>query len=69
MKNNRVYRKDGELVVQFKFENTSSMLDMEEQIESLLEAVEEPISKLEKISIKSQLLAAFKDINKGVRYD
>jgi len=65
MENNRVYRKDGELIVQFEFKNTSSMLDMEEQIESLLEAVEGPISKLEKINIRSQLFAAFKDINKG----
>ncbi len=65
MKNNKVYRKDGKLVVQFKFEHTSSMLDMEEQIEELLGAIEEPISQQEKISIKSQLLGAIKDINKG----
>jgi len=64
MKNNKVYRKDGELIVQFQFEHTSSMLDMEEQIEALLGAIEEPISKLEQMSIRSQLLSAFKDVKK-----
>ncbi len=64
MKNNTAYRKDGELVVQFKFKHTSSMLDLEEQIENLLEAIEEPISNLEKMSIRSQLLDAFKNMNK-----
>ncbi len=72
MKNNKVYRKDGELVVQFKFDNTSSMLDMENQIEESLKTIEESISELEKKRITSELLASFKDINKkkgGSRYD
>ncbi len=58
MKKNRVYRKDGELVVQFEFTKSSSMLEMEEQIEDLLNSIDEPVSELEKMRIKTQLLNA-----------
>jgi hypothetical protein len=58
MKENRAYKKDGQLVVQFTFVKGSSLFEMEEQIESLLASIEGPVSEAEKQSIKAQLLEA-----------
>jgi hypothetical protein len=66
MKKNRAYKKDGKLVVQFTFSKGSSLIEMEEQIESLLASIDESVSQPEKQSIKAQLLAAIgSELHKG----
>lgn len=64
MKENKVYKKDGELVVQFTFTKGSSMFEMEEQIQFLLDSVDESISELEKQSVRTQLLDAINNESK-----
>lgn len=66
MKENRVYKKDGKLVVQFTFTEGSSLFEMEEQIEFLLASIDASVSESEKQSIKSQLLEAIGgELHKG----
>jgi hypothetical protein len=60
-KENRIYKKDGRLVIQFTFRKDSTMLEMEHEIESLIDSIDEPVSMLEKKRIRSQLLDAAKD--------
>ena len=48
MKENRAYKKDGKLVVQFTFTKGSSLIEMEEQIESFLASIDESVSEPEK---------------------
>ena len=61
MTTNKVYRKNGDLTVQFTFKKNSSMLEMEEQIESFLYAIDEDVSVTEKNNIRIQLLQALKE--------
>jgi hypothetical protein len=66
MKENRACKKDGKLVVQFTFTKGSSLIEMEEQIESLLASIDEAVSEPEKQTIKVQLLEAIgSDPHKG----
>jgi hypothetical protein len=60
MKENKVYKKDGKLVVQFTFTKGSSMVDMEEQIESLIASIDGSVSEPEKQTIKTQLQDAIR---------
>jgi hypothetical protein len=62
MKQNRAYKKDGKLVVQFTFMKGSSLIEMEQQIESLLASIDESVSEPEKQSIKAQLLEATRSV-------
>jgi len=60
-KGNKVYKKDGELVVEFTFTKNSSMLEMENQIDALIDSIDDAVSESEKHSIKAQLLNAIRD--------
>jgi hypothetical protein len=40
-KENKVYRKNGELVIEFTFTKDSSMLEMENQIDALIDSIDE----------------------------
>jgi len=60
-KKNRVYKKDGKLVIQFTFKKDSTMLEMEHEIESLIDSIGEFVSGPEKQSIKAQLLDAIEN--------
>jgi hypothetical protein len=63
-KENRVYKQDGKLVIEFTFRKDSTMLEMENEIESLIDSIDESLSELEKQSIKTQLLDARKNSSK-----
>lgn len=60
-KGNKVYKKDGKLVVELTFTKSSSMLEMENQIDALIESIDDAVSESEKHSIKAQLLNAIRD--------
>lgn len=60
-KENKLYRKDGELVIEFTFTKDSSMLEMENQIDALIDSIDDTVSEPEKYGIKAQLLEAIKD--------
>ena len=60
-KENKVYRKNGELVIEFTFTKDSSMLEMENQIDALIDSIDETVSEPEKHGIKAQLLEAIND--------
>jgi hypothetical protein len=60
-KENKLYRKDGELVIEFTFTKDSSMLEMENQIDALIDSIDDTVSEPEKHGIKAQLLEAIKD--------
>jgi len=64
MGKNKIIREDGKLTVQFEFDKTLSMLEMEEQIESFLSSLTEDFLEPEKNSIRLQLLNALKDTYK-----
>jgi hypothetical protein len=55
MKKNRAYKKDGKLVVQFTFSKGLSLIEMEEQIESLLASIDESVSEPEKPKHQSSI--------------
>ena len=60
-KENRVYKKDGKLVIQFTFRKDATMPEMEHEIESLIDSIDESVSGLEKQSVKAQLLDTIKN--------
>ena len=60
-KENRIYKKDGRLIIQFTFRKDSTMLEMEQEIESLIDSIDESVSMLEKQRIRTQLLDAVKN--------
>ena len=60
-KENKVYKKDGELVVEFTFTKDSTMLEMENQIDALINSIDDTVSKSDKHRVKAQLLDAIKD--------
>lgn len=60
-KENKVYRKDGKLVIEFTFTKDSTMLEMENQIDGLINSIDDAVSESEKDRIKAQLLEAIKD--------
>jgi len=60
-KENKVYKKNGELVVEFTFTKDSTMLEMENQIDALINSIDDTVSKSDKHRVKAQLLDAIKD--------
>jgi len=60
-KANRVYKTDDKLVIEFTFRKDSTMLEMEHEIQSLIDSIDESVSGLERQSIKAQLLDAIKN--------
>jgi hypothetical protein len=60
-KENRVYRKEGELVIEFTFTKDSTMLEMEAQIDALIDSIDDAVSEADRYGIKAQLLEAIKD--------
>lgn len=60
-KENKVYKKDGQLVVEFTFKKDSTMLEMENQIDALIDSIDDVVSESDKHSIKAQLLNAIRD--------
>jgi hypothetical protein len=58
---NKFFKRDGKLTVHFTFRRDSSMLEMEQQIESLLASIGDAASEAEKRSIQAQLLDAIKN--------
>jgi len=60
-KENKVYRKNGELVIELTFAKDSSMLEMENQIDALIDSIDDAVSEPEKHGLKAQLLEAIKD--------
>ena len=60
-KENKVYKKDGELVVEFTLTKGSTMLEMENQIDALINSIDDTVSKSDKHRVKAQLLDAIKD--------
>ena len=63
---NKVFKKDGELVVEFTFAKDSTMLEMERQIDALIDSIDDAVSESDKLSIKTQLLNAIKTESQGV---
>jgi hypothetical protein len=59
-KENKVYKKDGELVVEFTFTKGSTMLEMENQIDALINSIDDTVSEADKHRVKAQLLDAVK---------
>ena len=60
-KENKVYKKNGELVVEFTFTKDSTMLEMENQIDAIINSIDDTVSKSDKHRVKAQLLDAIKD--------
>ena len=60
-KKNRIYKKDGKLVIQFTCRKDSTMLEIENEIASLIDSIDESVSTLEKQLIRAQLLDAIKN--------
>jgi hypothetical protein len=60
-KENKVYKKNGELVVEFTFTKDSTMLEMENQVDALINSIDDTVSKSDKHRVKAQLLDAIKD--------
>jgi hypothetical protein len=60
-KENKVYRKNGELVIEFTFTKNSTMLEMENQIDALIDSIDDAVSEADRYGIKAQLLEAIKD--------
>jgi hypothetical protein len=57
MRKNEILRNnDGDLVIRFSFSKGASMLEMEEQIEKVVNSINEPISELDIMNIRMQLL-------------
>jgi hypothetical protein len=65
-KENKVFKKDAELVVEFTFAKDSTMLEMERQIDALIDSIDDAVSESDKLSIKTQLLNAIKTESQGV---
>jgi len=65
-KESKVFKKDGELVVEFTFAKDSTMLEMERQIDALIDSIDDAVSESDKLSIKTQLLNAIKTESQGV---
>jgi hypothetical protein len=65
-KENKVFKKDGELVVEFTFAKDSTMLEMERQIDALIDSIDDAVSESDKLSIQTQLLDAIKTESQGV---
>jgi len=61
LKENKVYRKDGELVVEFTFTKDSTMLEIENQIDTLISSIDDTVSESDKHRVKAQLLDAIND--------
>jgi len=45
-KENKVSKKNGELVVEFTFTKDSTMLEMENQIDALINSIDDTVSKV-----------------------
>jgi uncharacterized protein YkuJ len=60
-KEKKVFRKDGELVIEFAFTKDSTTLEMDNQIDGLIDSIDDAVSESEKHRIKAQLLEAIKD--------
>jgi len=56
MVENKIYRENGKLKIQFTINKTKSMLEMEEQIEVLVNSVKNELTDMELIKVKEQLL-------------
>ncbi len=59
MKKPLIYREDGELKVNITLNTNCSMLELEEQIASMIESAEEELSEMEKLQVTTQILEAF----------
>ena len=59
MKKSAIYRKNGELKITFTINKTQSMLELENEIESLIASAKDELSEIEKIQIKRQILQAY----------
>jgi len=60
-KENKVYKKDGELVVEFTLTKGSTMLEMENQIDALINSIDDAVSESDKHRVKAKLLDAIKE--------
>lgn len=59
MKKSAICRENGELKVTFTINKKQSMIELEEQIESLIESAKDELTEMEKLQIKKQVLQAF----------
>ena len=59
MKNSVIYRENGELKITFTINKKQSMLELENEIESLIESAKDELSEIEKLQIKRQILQAY----------
>jgi hypothetical protein len=59
MKKSVICRENGELKITFTINKTQSMLELENEIESLIESAKDELSEIEKIQIKRQILQAY----------
>lgn len=46
---NRIYRKDGKLVVQFTFANDATLIEMEHEIESLIDFIDDSVTEGQRV--------------------
>ncbi len=59
MKKSAICRENGELKITFTINKKQSMLELENQIESLIESAKDELSEIEKFQIKLQILKAY----------
>jgi len=59
MKNSVICRENGELKITFTINKKQSMLELENEIESLIESAKDELSQIEKLQIKLQILQAY----------
>jgi hypothetical protein len=59
MKNSVICRENGELKITFTSNKKQSMLELENEIESLIESAKDELSEIEKLQIKRQILQAY----------
>jgi hypothetical protein len=59
-KRNRIYRKDGELIVEFTFAKDASLLEIEHAIASVIDSTDDSVTDSEKRIVRARLLDAIK---------
>ena len=59
MKNSVICRENGELKITFTINIKQSMLELENEIESLIESAKDELSEIEKLQIKRQILQVY----------
>lgn len=57
---NRIYKKDGELIVEFTFAKGASLLEMEHAIASVIDSIDDSVTDSEKRIVRARLLDAIK---------